>query len=148
MAEAIRQNNGLVLQYIGDEIEAVFGAPLSLDDHPAHASRAALEMREALSVVNSALEQQGHAPIQHGIGIHTGSVIAANIGSPDRLTYSLVGDTINMASRIQELNKQYKTDILVSASTQSSLDHNFSVEKVGAATVRGITKPVEIFKLI
>jgi adenylate cyclase len=148
MAQAIRQNQGLVLQYIGDEIEAVFGAPLSLDNHPSHAAKAALEMRQRLSLVNSELEQQGYAPIRHGIGIHTGSVVAADIGSPDRLSYALVGDTINLASRIQDLNKKFGTDILVSATTQAFLEDDFALEKAGEATVKGISNPVEIFRLI
>ncbi len=148
MADAIGQYHGLVLQFIGDEIEAVFGAPLSLENHPTHAVRAALAMRERLVLVNDKLQQQGYRHLSHGIGIHTGNVVAANIGSEDRLSYALVGDTVNVASRIQGLNKKFNTDILISATTRARLEAGVYVEKLPATTVKGKVEPVEIFKLI
>ena len=148
MADAISKHNGLVLQFIGDEIEAVFGAPLFLNDHPTHAVRAAIEMRERLVFVNKNLEQWGYFPLRHGIGIHTGNVVAANIGSEDRLSYALVGDTVNVASRIQGLNKKFDTDILISATTVERLADNIEVKKLPATTVKGKRELVEIFKLI
>lgn len=147
MAEAIGQNHGLVLQFIGDEIEAVFGAPSPLEDHPTHAVRAAMAMRERLVTVNKKLQQKGYAPLRHGIGIHTGNVVAANIGSEDRLSYALVGDTVNLASRIQSLNKEFNTDILISSITLNRLSEFISGEKLGATAVKGKKEPVEIFKL-
>lgn len=147
MAEAIGQNHGLVLQFIGDEIEAVFGAPSPLEDHPTHAVRAAMEMRKRLVSVNEKLQKKGYAPLRHGIGIHTGNVVAANIGSEDRMSYALVGDTVNAASRIQSLNKDYHTDILMSATTLNRLTEFIKGEKLGATTVKGKKEPVEIFKL-
>jgi len=147
MAEAIRENHGLVLQFIGDEIEAVFGAPLTLEEHPTHAVRAAIAMRERLVSVNEKLQQKGYDPLGHGIGLHTGNVVAANIGSDDRLSYALVGDTVNVASRIQGLNKEYGTDILVSATTVERLADKMNFKKLPATKVKGKMKPVEIFKL-
>jgi len=148
MSYAINQHHGLVLQYVGDEIEAVFGAPIALVDHPNHAVRAALDMRNRLEVVNSKLGKKGYGALRHGIGVHTGVVVAANIGSPDRLSYALVGDTVNVASRIQELNKEYNTDILISATTRAYLDSDITVEKLPERKVKGKRKPVEIFKVI
>lgn len=148
MAEAIRVHQGLVLQFIGDEIEAVFGAPLALADHQSRAVKAALAMRGRLSVVNAELEKEGYAPLGHGIGIHTGWVLAANIGSPDRLSYALIGDTVNVASRIQTLNKEYGTDILVSAATEAGLREDIPLEKLPATTVKGKSEPVEIFNVL
>ncbi len=147
MAEAIGQNHGLVLQFIGDEIEAVFGAPLPLENHPTHAVRAAIAMRDRLVSVNEKLQQKGYDALRHGIGLHTGNVVAANIGSDDRLSYTLIGDTVNVASRIQGLNKEYGTDILVSATTVERLADKMNFEKLPATTVKGKKKPVEIFKL-
>jgi len=147
MADAIGKNKGLVLQFIGDEIEAVFGAPLPLEDHPTHAVRAALAMQQRLVVVNEKLKQQGYGPLRHGIGIHTGTVVAANIGSEDRLSYAMVGDTVNLASRIQSLNKQFSTDLLISATTVERLAESLSVEKLPATTVKGKRNPVEVYKL-
>ena len=147
MADAIGQNHGLVLQFIGDEIEAVFGAPLPLDDHPTHAVRAALAMQQRLLVVNEKLKEQGYKPLRHGIGIHTGKVVAANIGSKDRLSYAMVGDTVNLASRIQGLNKKFGTDLLISAKTVDDLAFNIAVEKLPATTVKGKRQLVEVYKL-
>jgi adenylate cyclase len=147
MADAIGQNQGLVLQFIGDEIEAVFGAPLPLEDHPTHAVRAALAMQQRLVVVNEKLAQQGYGPLRHGIGIHTGTVVAANIGSEDRLSYAMVGDTVNLSSRIQSLNKEFGTDLLISATTVERLVDDIAVEKLPATTVKGKRKPVEVYKL-
>jgi adenylate cyclase len=147
MAEAIGQNHGLVLQFIGDEIEAVFGAPLPLENHPTHAVRAAIAMRDRLVSVNEKLQQKGYDALRHGIGLHTGNVVAANIGSDDRLSYALVGDTVNVASRIQGLNKEYGTDILVSATTVERLVDKIKFKKLPATTVKGKKKPVEIFQL-
>jgi class 3 adenylate cyclase len=147
MAEAIGQNRGLVLQFIGDEIEAVFGAPSPLENHPTHAVRAGLAMRERLVSVNEKLQKKGYAPLRHGIGIHTGNVVAANIGSEDRLSYALVGDTVNAASRIQGLNKEFGTDLLISATTVERLVDKINIEKMPATTVKGKKYPVEIFKL-
>ena len=145
MAEAISGNQGLVLQYIGDEIEAVFGAPLALSDHSDKALRAALEMRRRLEIYNRRLEANGKSPLRHGIGIHSGPVVAANIGSPDRLSYAMVGDTVNLASRIQDLNKKYQTDILISKSTRTRLTNGHALQKLSAAQIKGKSEPVEIF---
>lgn len=147
MDEAIRKHHGLVLQYIGDEIEAVFGAPLYRKDHPVMAVKAAQEMRKRLLAVNQGLEQSGYPPLGHGIGIHTGEVLAANIGSPDRLSYALVGDTVNLASRLQGLNKEFGTEIIMSASTRTRLNGNFPLKQLPATRVKGKSLPVEIFSL-
>jgi class 3 adenylate cyclase len=148
MAEAIKANEGLVLQFIGDEIEAVFGAPLPLIDHQQRAVQAALDMRERLSVVNQKLTEEGHEPLRHGIGVHTGQVLAGNIGSPDRLSYAMVGETVNLASRIQELNKEFGSDILVSAKTKIGLNKNVRLAKLPKSKVRGKTESIEIFKVL
>ena len=148
MAKAIRLHKGVVLQYLGDEIEAVFGAPVPTADHPLLAVRAALDMRRRLGEYNQTLLKQGRPSLEHGIGIHTGRVVAANIGSPDRLSYALVGDTVNLASRIQGLNKQFGTDILLSATTQASLAGQIALQKLPKVTVKGKAKPVQVYSVI
>ena len=147
MAQAVQDNGGLILQFIGDEIEAVFGAPLPLDDHPASAARAALEMRNRLELFNKKLEEQGRGPLRHGIGIYTGKALAANIGSPDRLSYALVGETVNLASRLQDLTKELGHDILISANTRNGLGDEFTVKPLPATTVKGKSQPLEIYAL-
>ncbi len=148
MADAIRQHKGLVLQYIGDEIEAVFGAPVPVPDHRRLAVRAAVSMRNNLKNVNQRLAQKGYKPLKHGIGIHTGEVLAGNIGARDRLTYSLVGDTVNLASRIQGLNKQFGTEIIISAETKAGMDENIPVQELPPTAVKGKTEKVHIFSVL
>lgn len=148
MAPAISRHRGSLLRYVGDEIFAVFGAPLPLKDHPRHAVEAALDMRRLLVVVNKRLEGKGHVKLKHGIGIHSGQVVAANIGSPDRLSYDLVGDTVNLASRIQELTKEYDADILISAVTRRFLFDDFPIKKLQPTFVKGIKDSVEIYGVL
>jgi adenylate cyclase len=147
MNEAIRQHRGLVLQFIGDEIEAVFGAPVADPAHPEMAVRAALEMRERLRRWNAARERAGKPPLRHGVGIHTGRVLAGNIGSSERLSYALVGDPVNLASRIQGLTKEFGSDILVSGTTRRLLDGTFDLVPLPAVQVKGKSVDVEVYKL-
>ncbi len=147
MEKAIHAHHGLILQFIGDEIEAVFGAPLYLSDHPAQAARAALTMNDRLAALNRRLVQEGSPTLRHGIGIHTGEVLAANIGSPERLSYALVGDTVNLASRLQGLTKQFETDIIISEQTRAHLDDTFSIQELPRTEVKGVAEPVGIFAL-
>ena len=123
---------------------------MPLEDHPNRALMAALAMRERLVVVNQKLEKQGYGPLRHGIGIHTGMVAAANIGSEDRLSYVMVGDTVNLASRLQGLNKEFGTDLLISEITVERLvdDIDIEVEKLPATTVKGKRNPVGVYNLV
>ena len=145
MTAAIEEQEGLVLQYVGDEIEAVFGAPLALADHPRRALAAALAMRRGLAAYNAELAARGGPTLRHGIGIHSGPVVAANIGGAGRLSYSLVGDTVNLAARLQELTKKMGRDILVSGATAAALGEGAALEHLEATTVKGRRQPVEVF---
>ncbi len=147
MDQAIREHRGLVLQFIGDEIEAAFGAPIAYPAHAEMAVRAALEMRRRLQAWNAQRAQSGKAPLRHGIGIHTGSVLAGNIGSAERLSYALVGDPVNLASRIQSLNKEFGSDILVSGETRRRLDDRFDLVQLPAVRVKGKSVEVEVYRL-
>ncbi len=148
MAEAIRDHRGLVLQFIGDEIEAVFGAPIASRDHAAMAVRAALDMRGRLRAWNARREAAGKPALRHGIGIHTGTVLAGNIGGAERLSYALVGDPVNLASRIQGLTKDFKVDILISEATRKSIDAATAVEELPAVRVKGRAEEVNVYKVV
>src|SRR5216684_2242207 len=148
MAEAIRAQRGLVLQFIGDEIEAVFGAPIASRDHAAMAVRAALDMRGRLRAWNARREAAGKPALRHGIGIHTGTVLAGNIGGAERLSYALVGDPVNLASRIQGLTKDFKVDILVSEATRKSIDGTVAAEELPAVRVKGRVEEVNVYKVV
>jgi adenylate cyclase len=147
MDQAIREHRGLVLQFIGDEIEAAFGAPIAYPAHAEMAVRAALEMRRRLQAWNAQRARSGKAPLRHGIGIHTGSVLAGNIGSAERLSYALVGDPVNLASRIQSLNKEFGSDILVSGDTRRRLDDRFDLVQLPSVRVKGKSVEVEVYRL-
>ncbi|PKN61059.1 MAG: hypothetical protein CVU57_31435 [Deltaproteobacteria bacterium HGW-Deltaproteobacteria-15] len=147
MAEAIQNHHGLVLQFVGDEIMAVFGAPLYRGDHPVLAVQASLAMQQRLGSVNEILKERGLDPLAHGIGIHTGEVLAANIGSPERLSYALVGDTVNLASRLQELNKEFGTEIILSGATRAHLGDRFPVFPLPPTRVKGKSHAVDIYSL-
>ncbi len=146
MEEAIREHHGLVLQYIGDEIEATFGAPIFLENHASLAVSAAREMARRLEAFNQKLTGSG-IRLAHGIGIHTGNVVAANIGSPDRLSYALVGDTVNVASRVQDLNKQFGTEILLTEATRAELGERFNLRKLPPASIKGITRDIQLYTI-
>jgi class 3 adenylate cyclase len=146
MEVVIRNNGGVVLQFIGDEIEAVFGAPEPDDDHPDHAVAAACAMRSALSQLNAERRETGDSEIHHGIGIHSGRVLAGNVGSSKRKTYSMLGDTVNLASRLQVLNKKLATDILISGETRQRLvSTTVTLRPLGRHTVKGKTETVDVF---
>ncbi|MCP3942568.1 MAG: adenylate/guanylate cyclase domain-containing protein [Desulfobacteraceae bacterium] len=147
MAQAIKENNGLILQFIGDEVEAVFGAPIHQPGHELAAIKTALAMRLRLEQLNKRLKNEGIDPIAHGVGIHTGSVLAANIGSTDRYAYSLIGDTVNLASRIQGLTKEFQTDILVSETIQSLLKDHYNFQAMPEIKVKGKSNPIRVFSL-
>jgi adenylate cyclase len=148
MSAAIIEHGGIILQYVGDEIEAVFGAPLDDPNHADHAVSAALAMRARLESLNQERSEEGQAPFRHGIGIHTGTALAGIVGSDRKISYAMVGDTVNIASRIQELNKQMETDVLISGETYRSLTVHRTV--VGPLTVKveGKTRSVEVFQLV
>jgi adenylate cyclase len=148
MEAVIRDHGGLILQYIGDEIEAVFGAPIPVRDHPDHAVAAALAMRQALATINAERQAGGEDPIQHGIGIHSGSVLAGNVGSAERMVYAMVGDTVNVASRLQVLNKSCGTDILISRTTRDRLlDPPKGLSSKGVHPIKGKSAQVEVFTI-
>ena len=148
MDAAIRAHGGLVLQFIGDEIEAVFGAPLDNPRHADAALAAARAMSQRLQAWNAARQAAGKPPLRHGIGIHTGTVIAGNIGSSERLSYALVGDAVNLASRIQALNKEFDTEMLLSDATQARLASAAGLEAMPAVRVKGRSAEVSVFAIL
>ena len=130
MHDVIEKHNGQIINYIGDSVMVVFGAPQKLEDHEIISVKCALEMREKLSELNARWDETEFSRYwkNHGIdgitartGIHTGSVIAGNIGSDRMLQYSTIGDTVNVASRLEQRNKEFGTSILFSQKIYTSL---------------------------
>ncbi len=147
MSGIVEAHSGVVDKYIGDAIMAVFGAPIPQVNHADNAILAALEMKAALAGLNRELAAEGRPPLSIGIGINTSRVIAGNMGSARRLNYSVVGDGVNIAARIQDLtrNPDYRADILVSAKTHGAALGRYLFRALGAAPLKGRGEPVEIF---
>lgn len=145
MEKIITAHHGLILQFIGDEIEAVFGAPIAMQNHPDMALQAAMAMHHRLEEVNRSLIQDGQPALSHGIGIHTGEVVAANIGSPQRLSYALVGDAVNVAARLQNLNKQFDTHIIASGVTVARVTGDYPLRALPATRIKGKSTEIALF---
>ncbi len=148
MHRAIRLHRGLVLQFVGDEIEVVFGVPVHFEDHSDAAVRAALEMRRALKELNRQRSIQGKPAFAHGIGIHAGNVLAGNSGSDEQSAYALIGNTVNVASRIQGLTKELGCDILASQKTIEQLQGSFSMDKEPPRLVKGYSRPIIVYRIL
>ncbi len=131
-----------------DEIEALFGVPHRSKNHPEMAEIAALEMRKRLEAFNKDRLKRGLTPFKHGIGIHTGEVLAGNTGSEDRLSYALIGDTVNLASRISSLTKLFQWDILINERTVKRLTRSFNLKKEEPQIVKGYSRPIVVYRLI
>ncbi len=147
MSEAIVEHGGIILQYVGDEIEAVFGAPVADPDHADKAVVAAIDMRKRLDRLNGDRVASGREPLGHGIGIHTGPALAGIVGSKYKISYALVGDNVNLASRIQDLTKEMNTDILISHATYRALKRAPRVTGPVRLSVKGKQQPVEVFSV-
>lgn len=148
MHKSIRRHNGVVLQFVGDEIEAVFGIPIPSKDHADAAIYAALDMRQALESLNAERSSQGKPTFAHGIGIHSGYVLAGNSGSEEQSAYALIGNTVNIASRIQGLTKKLGCDILVSQETVKRMKEIYRMEAYPPHVIKGYSKPVIVHRLI
>ncbi|HEY5079242.1 MAG TPA: adenylate/guanylate cyclase domain-containing protein [Opitutaceae bacterium] len=147
MSGTVEIYHGIVDKYMGDAIMALFGAPATLVNHADNAILAAIEMKSGLARLNAELETEGITKLKFGIGINTSNVIAGNIGSSRRLNYSVIGDGVNVAARLQDLTRmsQYRADILISASTLAAAKGRYQVRPLGAVPVRGRDEAVEIF---
>ncbi len=149
MTEQVFRHRGSLDKYIGDAIMAVFGAPLAEPQHAALACRAALDMVGTLRTFQNTLRQRGLPAIDIGVGINTGLMVVGNMGSASRFNYTVVGDAVNLASRIEHLNKEYGTNILVSEYTYLPLKDEFPLAReVDRVRVRGRAQPVRLFELI
>lgn len=149
MVAVIDRHGGTIDKFIGDSIMALFGAPGEQPDAADRALAAALEMQRALAELNRELAAEGRPPLGIGIGINTARVVAGNMGSHSRLNYTVVGDGVNVASRLQSLTRttEYRTDLITSAATLAALQSpaTFRSRSLGSVQVKGRAEPVEIF---
>ena len=148
MTRIILAHQGTMDKYIGDAIMALWGAPVHLPGHARLACEAALEMQAAMSSLQQEWQAQGWPPLKARLGIHSGPVIAGNIGSRELFNYTAIGDTVNLASRLEGVNKVYGTSILLSDSTCRQVKEAMLVREVDLIQVKGREQPVAIYELL
>lgn len=148
MVQCINDNFGLVDKFIGDAIMAVWGAPVSSGNDVVNAVNSALQMRYQLELFNMDRGVPGKPPVQMGCGINFGPVIAGQIGSSDRMEYTVIGDTVNLASRIEGLNKPFGTDILVTEEIHEKIKDQFKTVKMPAVKLKGKSEPLYVYAVL
>jgi class 3 adenylate cyclase len=145
MFDAISGQGGVVNQMIGDGLMAIFGAPLSLPDPALAAAHAALDMIEMIELYNAERGGEGKAPIAIGIGIATGEMVAGYTGTQHRATYTCIGDTVNLAARLEAHTKVAGRGVLIDGDTQAALAGRLPLEALGAVQFKGKSTAVEVF---
>ncbi len=148
MTEVLYKNLGTLDKFIGDAIMAFWGSPYPQEDHAFHACNCALQMRDRLVVLNSEWERRGMKKIAVGIGINSGPVNVGNIGSEKRLSWTVMGDNVNLASRLEGMTKQYRTAILINETTREQTKQQFVAREVDKIRVKGKALPVTIYELL
>lgn len=147
MVKIINEHGGVVDKFIGDAIMAVWGAPQAHERDPQNAVKACLEMRKALEKLNEARIGRGKTPIRIGMGLHRGEAISGTIGSSERMEYTVIGDTVNQASRIEASTKTFGSDLLLSEGLAEIAKLDFILEDAGSVEVKGKSQPLKLFKV-
>ncbi|MHC4916743.1 MAG: CHASE2 domain-containing protein [Planctomycetota bacterium] len=148
MTDVIMAAGGTLSKYLGDGIMAFWGAPQAQPDHAARAARAALEMIAAQEEIKRELEAAGRPSFEIGIGLHTGSAVVGTVGSDQRLEYTAIGDTVNLASRVESLTKEYKVRIVVTSDLARSAGDRFEYRQLGHTRVKGRSAEVQVMELL
>ncbi|MEO7271514.1 MAG: adenylate/guanylate cyclase domain-containing protein, partial [Vicinamibacterales bacterium] len=148
MVDIVFRNHGTVDKFVGDMVMALFGAPVDDVHHAEHAVVAATEMVRELGVLNERWASQGRARLDIGIGVNSGDMIAGNIGSSSIMSYTVIGDNVNLGSRLESLNKDYHTRIIISDATRSQLTGSYELRPLGNVVVKGKTRAVAIFEVV
>ncbi|MDA1129752.1 MAG: adenylate/guanylate cyclase domain-containing protein [Chloroflexi bacterium] len=147
MTEIIFNNGGTIDKFEGDAILAVFGAPQRHEDDPQRAVRTALEMRDHLKGLQSSWREITQANLEIGIGINSGAVMVGNIGSGRRMDYTVIGDAVNLAARLQDLTKEHNAPILISGEVASKLN-GIATRFIGETQIRGRENSVDLYEVL
>ena len=148
MTNVVFKYDGLLDKYMGDAIMAVFGAPLDQPDHPIRACRTALDMMEELKKLQEKWAGEGRPVLDIGVGINTGDMVVGNMGSEMRFDYTVMGDSVNLGSRLEGINKEYGTNIIISEYTYEAVKDVFFCREMDSVRVKGKKRPVRIYELI
>ena len=148
MVDCITDEGGMLDKFIGDAMMCIFGTPIPHEDDPDRAVRAAIRMMTDLKVFNDKRAAEGKMPIDHGMGVNTDSIVSGNIGSPKRMDYTVIGDGVNLAARIESACKQYGAHILISEFTYKAVKATYRTRQVDYVIVKGKTEPVGVFEVL
>jgi adenylate cyclase len=148
MVDVVFRHHGTVDKFVGDMVMALFGAPVDDADHAEHAVAAAVDMVGELAELNRKWAAEGKAQLDIGVGVNSGDMIAGNIGSSSIMSYTVIGDNVNLGSRLESLNKDYRTRIIISGATRDRIRGTYTVRPLGDVVVKGKTVPVAIFEVI
>jgi len=148
MVAVLFRHHGTLDKFVGDQVMGLFGAPVQDSRHADHAVAAALEMSDVLDRLNAGWIAQGRSPLEIGIGINSGEMIAGNIGSDTIMSYTVIGDAVNIGARIESLNKEHGTRILISQATRDRLTSGAATRLVGPLAVKGRREPVVVHEVV
>lgn len=148
MVDCIQREGGMLDKFIGDAIMAAFGMPFPHDDDEDRAVRAAISMITDLNIWNQKRLAEGKKPVDMGIGLNTDMVVSGNIGSPKRMDYTMIGDGVNLAARLESACKQYSARILISEKTFKKLRGTYRIREIDFVVVKGKTKPVGVYEVL
>jgi len=147
MVDVVFRHGGTVDKFVGDMVMALFGAPLDDPRHAENAVATAVDMIHELGELNRAWAAKGLKQLDIGIGVNSGDMIAGNIGSSSIMSYTVIGDNVNLGSRLESLNKEYKTRIIISDATRARLEGQYDMRPLGDVIVKGKSTPVAIFEI-
>jgi len=148
MVDCIQNEGGMLDKFIGDAIMAIFGTPVAHDDDPDRGLRAAIQMMHGLNEFNEIRKSKGLPPVDHGMGLNTDEIVSGNIGSPKRMDYTVIGDGVNLAARIESSCKKYGAKILMSEYTFHALKATYRTRQVDCVIVKGKTEPVRVYEVL
>ncbi len=148
MTRCVFENKGTLDKYIGDAVMAFWGAPIPFEDHAYYGCKCALEMRARLSELREKWKAEGQPVIRARMGINSGDMVVGNVGGTQRFDYTVMGDNVNLASRLEGANKQYGTYIMVSESTYELVSDKFFFRELDFLVVKGKTKPIKVYELL
>ncbi|MBL4615259.1 MAG: GAF domain-containing protein [Magnetovibrio sp.] len=148
MVDCITEEGGMLDKFIGDALMAAFGIPVSHDDDEDRAMRAAIKMITSLNDWNVERAARGEMTIDHGLGLNTDNVVSGNIGSPKRMDYTMIGDGVNLAARLESACKQYHAHLLISEYTHKKLKGTYRMRDIDDVIVKGKTMPVRVFEVL